>query len=435
MAKPDGGPTYDLIVSQFDMCRKYADDIFKQLTDINGYLWKLANAATGEMQELDMSWIDYPWPEPDVGVIPTDLRPQPPDDSELSIQDIEVPPLPTLRDIELPAFPALPVPDIPGWGFYEEIYTSEVLDRLRDRLLELSQSGSLGIPAETAQAIFDQAKARNELGDAQLYDEALNFWDARGFTLPPMMLAARLEDARIEIERRNSDINEKIMIQQAQMEVDGWKNVLTHMVALEGAMVGHSDMVNNRALEEAKAIVQTGLDTYKTEVAGYAAAMEGIKTQAEVQIAVNKQDLDLYLSQIEKYKADLQLAVSKVEVIVKAYAAKVSGYEVDIKAGVAELDAEVKTFQARVEQAKNQTELMLESSRAVLHAFIANRNLMIEAAKDGAGVCAQLVASALSAVHASASGGYSTSENYDQTKSDPTYSYVKQWNYSEKGGK
>jgi len=194
-------------------------------------------------------------------------------------------------------------------------------------------------------------------------------------------------------------------------------------------------MVNNRALEEAKAIVQTGLDTYKTEVAGYAAAMEGIKTQAEVQIAVNKQDLDLYLSQIEKYKADLQLAVSKVEVIVKAYAAKVSGYEVDIKAGVAELDAEVKTFQARVEQAKNQTELMLESSRAVLQAFIANRNLMIEAAKDGAGVCAQLVASALSAVHASASGGYSTSENYDQTKSDPTYSYVKQWNYSEKGGK
>jgi|GEM_PF-2475533 len=427
-----GGPTYDLIVSQFEQCRRYADDVFKQLTDINGYLWKLSNAATGEMQELDMSWIEYDWPEPDIGLIPFDLRPAPPDEDDIRIDDVAVPELPSLREIELPAFPELPTPDIPAWSFYEEAYTSEVLDRLKARLLELSKSGALGIPEEVADAVFNQAKRRNEIGDAKLYEEALNFWAARGFTLPPMMLAARLEDARIEIERRNSDINEKIMIQQAQMEVEGWKSVLAQMVALEGAMVGHADAVNNRALDEAKAIVQTGLDAYKTEVQGYAAAMEGIKAQADVQIAVNKQSLDIYLARIEKYKADLQLAVSRVEVIVKAYAARVEGYGTDIKAGSAQLDAEVKAFQARVEQAKNQTQLMLESSRAVLQAFIANRNLMIEAAKDGASICAQLVASALSAIHASASGGYSTSENYDQTKSDPTFATEYIYNYSEK---
>ncbi|HOI95562.1 MAG TPA: hypothetical protein PK250_12725 [Syntrophobacter fumaroxidans] len=426
-----GGPTYELIVSQFDQCRKYADNVFKQLTDINGYLWKLANAASGEMQELDMSWIEYDWPEPDIGWIPFHLRPTPPDDDNLTIRDIAVPELPSLREIELPAFPELPVPDIPDWRFHEEMYTSEVLDRLKARLLELSKSGSLGIPAEAADAIFSQARRRNEIGDAKLYEEAMNFWAARGFTLPPMMLAARLEDARIEIERRNSDINEKIMIQQAQMEVEGWKNILAHMISLEGAMLGHSDAVNGRALEEAKAVVQTALDAYKTKVEGYAAAMEGIKAQADVQIAVNKQSLDIYLAQIEKYKADLQLAVSRVEVIVKAYAARVEGYGADIKAGSAQLEAEVKAFQARVDQAKNQTELMLESSRAVLQAFISNRNLTIEAAKDGASICAQLVASALSAIHASASGGYSTSESYDQTKSDPTYHYEKRWNYGE----
>lgn len=425
-----GGPTYELIVSQFNACRTYADDLFKMLTGLDGYLWKLSNIATGELPDLDMSWIEYDWPQPDVGVIPFNLRPAPPTDEQTNIDDVYVPSIPTLRDIVLPDFPPVPLPDIPGWSFYEGIYVSEVLDALKARLIDLSGGGTLGIPDSVATAIFNQAKARNETGDAKIFDELSDYWAARGMPLPPMMLAAQLEDARIEIERRNTDINEKVMIQQAQMEQEGWKTILSQMIAYEGTLQTYSSQVHARALEEAKAIIQTGIDKYRTDAQVYTATMEGLKVQADIQIAENQQDLALYTAQLDKYKADLQLAVSQVEMILKAYAAKVSGYEIDIKGGAAQLDAEVKVFEGRVQQAKNQTELMLESSKAVLQAYVANRQLLIEAAKDGAAACTQLVASALSAIHASASGGYNTSESYDQTKTQPTYATEYRYNYS-----
>jgi len=126
------------------------------------------------------------------------------------------------------------------------------------------------------------------------------------------------------------------------------------------------------------------------------------------------------LGRVERYKALLGVDVEKVKAIASVYEVDGKIYEADVKAVDANMQAQVEVYKGNLAKARNQTDLLLKKAELDLQSFLQNRQLAIEAARSGANVCAQLAASALSAVHAGANIGYSGSESTSTSEGKST---------------
>lgn len=479
--------------------------------------------------------------------------------------EIEVPNVPSYTLPEVPVFAELVLPASPEIAFptfeatlpdfdltppevafiyNEALYQSDLADALKAKILNGIEAGGTGLGAEVEGAIWNQAKLRTESENARIHDEALNFWAARGWTIPPGALDGRLYEVSVEQGRALADVNEKILIEQARLAQEMEKFIVQAGLQYEKQVMDYSNEVQNRAFQAARAAVEMSLAVFQAKVVWYNAQVEAyrgiiaayeVRVRAELgkvevfkaqiegaklQIDVNNAEVQLYLAQlqgvtaiIELYKSQIQAASLKAEInrlklevfrlqvqtyqvqvqtkvaeydlykaqlsgeqtkvqvyseMVRAYAVKVDGlkaeieakqaqinavasvnknrleamlgrverykallgvdvekikaiasvyevdgkiYEADVKAVDANMQAQVEVYKGNLARARNQTELLLKKAELDLQSFIQNRQLAIEAARSGANVCAQLAASALSAVHAGANIGYSGSES------------------------
>jgi hypothetical protein len=218
-----------------------------------------------------------------------------------------------------------------------------------------------------------------------------------------------------------------------RLKLDAFKATVDAYSAKVGAKTAEYNLYQARiAGEESK------IRLYSEQVKAFAVQMDGAKTHLEAirtEIAartdVNRQHLEVYTSDVERYKADSQVEATRVESLIKAYDSSVRAYEADIKAGELDLTAQVEAYKGRLEEAKNKTQLLIKQAEIEMQAFIHNRDLSVEAIKSAAALLAQLAAAALSAINASASGGYNIGESFDLTKAVPTTSTQYQYLYSE----
>lgn len=506
-------------------------------------------------------------------IAPSTELPEAPSDSP-PMEEIEIPNLPSYTlpevpvfgDVILPASPEIAFPIFEGtiptadltppevaFIYNEALYESDLADALKAKILSNIETGGTGLGAEVEGAIWDQAKLRMESENARIHNEALNFWAARGWTIPPGALDGRLYEVSVEQARALADINEKILIEQARLAQEMEKFIIQAGLQYEKQVMDYSNEVQNRAFQAARAAVEMALTVFQAKVVWYNAQVEAyrgmvaayevriraelgkieiFKAQiegAKLQIEANNAEVQLYLAQlqgvtaiIELYKSQIQAASLKAEInrlklevfrlqvqtyqvqvqskvaeydlykaqlsgeqtkvqvyseLVKAYAVKVDGlkaeieakqaeimavasvnknrldsmlgkverykailgadiekiktlatvyevdgkiYEADIRAVDANILAQVEIYKGNLSKARNQTELLLKKAELDLQSFLQNRQLAIEAAKAGANVCAQLAASALSAVHAGANIGYSGSESAAVSESAST---------------
>ena len=310
-------------------CQNYASSAFNSAIS---YLNELKNVT--QTLGFDVTQVNYEWPEDITVEIPGGVViPTPPDLDDLIVPDV-------------------------SWSFSEDPYRSDIADAISAKLLTYLVDGCTGLSEEVEQAIYDRAKARTELENARIYEQALSFWAARGWSVPPGAANAMITEALTEQTRANADINEKILIEQARLAQNNSQFAITSSLSFEGQMKEFIGQVATRALESAKAAVQMPLEIFKSQIA-------------------------LQIGQMDLYKSEA------------------GAYESLMKALLAEVQVKVEAYKGSLERAKGQTELLLKSAEIALTEFVQTRGLLIEAAKGGANVSAQLAASAMSAVHGS----------------------------------
>jgi hypothetical protein len=200
-------------------------------------------------------------------------------------------------------------------------------------------------------------------------------------------------------------------------------------ISLEGQDKEKFNAMANRTLEAAKATIQVILDLYNTKVQGYIAEMQGAKIEADIEkvrvdakVAANKSVIDEYNANVEKYKTQVQQELGIVELIAKVYGFKIAGYEADAKVAAVELDAQIKVYQGNIEQANNQTILTLKEAELTVQSYLGALQLTSDSLKASGNISAQIAASALSAVNASASlsMGYARNSSESESVSDST---------------
>jgi len=179
-------------------------------------------------------------------------------------------------------------------------------------LLTYVEDGGTGLGATVEAAIWARARARQDLQNERIYDESLNFFAARGFTIPPGALGGRLVEALAEQTRADAQLNYEILIEQARLAQDMTKHTLTVSVQLEGVEKDFANNIAQRALDKARAACDVIINTYNAKVTAYAARLESCKSKAQiaeiranVQIAKGNQAVAIYAAEMEKYKADL----------------------------------------------------------------------------------------------------------------------------------
>lgn len=410
--RPGSAVAIDLVEERFILTREYAEDA---QSVANEYLVILRQLfANASMPEHD---IDYDIHSLTLGSGIEDKRPDSPTDDQLTPTRPDSPSLGDLQSITIPSI------DIPSEDFgdlkvsfnYDETsYSSDLIDAVKVALQDYVESGGTGLGAAVEAAIWARAQARQELDNERVYNEALNYFVARGFIIPPGALTGRLLEAVAEQTRANAQLNYEIMIEQAKLAQTNTHKALEFSVGLEGVEKDFANKVANRAFEKAKAACDVITNTYTAKVTAYVARVEASKAKAavaktvvEAQAAANKNVVDIFVAELDKYKADLALELSVVESIAKVYGYKVMGYEADAKVAIGVMEEQIKLFEASIKQTDNQTQLSLKEAEIVMGAYLSALSLQEEAIRGGATIAAQLAASALNSVNASANLGYS----------------------------
>jgi len=401
-----------LAIEKFADAKNYAGDAFGEA---NAYLAVLsALFASASMPDVDIS---YDFQDVVLDAEIESKRPVEPTDAQLTPEDITPPSLGAIEGVVVPAI-TTPVDDtgslVSDFVYNEDVYSSALAPAVRAALLNYVENGGVGLGADVEAAIWARAQARQELVNERVYNEALAYFSSRGFTIPPGALAGRLTEALAEQTRANAQLNYEIMIEQARLAQDMTKAALTISVQFEGVEKEFASNVANRALEKAKAGCDIVIRVYSAKVAAYAARSEAarVKTaiaeiQANVQIAANAQTVEVYKADTEKYKVQLAHELGIIESVAKVYMYKMYGYESDAKVAIGVLEAQVKKYEGEIAQASNQTTLSLKEAELTLNAYIGALALQERAASGSASIAAQLAASALNSVNASASLGYS----------------------------
>ena len=397
------------------------------------------------LADLDMSDLVLPEPPPLVAVgipeaptmnaVTAPVRPNISTDIQLPDQpNISMPVMGALAPIEIPSFtfPVLPdftgaPPDVSGitvpspfinWA--EPQYQSELLPELLDNIKAM-MAGGTGLPAAVEDALFSRARERDSAETERAVQEAVDAWAARGFSMPPGMLAKQASVVREQGRLKAAELNRDIMVEAAKWEIENIRFAVQQGMALEQVLANIFENMAKRMFEVAKfqaeaqinvfnaqiglfnaqsASFKTLADVYRTKLDGALAKLTAYKTAVEGQQAigqVNQQAVEVYkaqvsavLSNVEVFKAQMQGAQARAETIktqFDAYRADVQAFAEQVGAEKMKFDAfesQVKGEQARAGVLETQSRAYASTMQAIASTAevkIKNSQLKLEAAR------------------------------------------------------
>lgn len=289
--------------------------------------------------------------------------------------DITLPPVPDISDIVIPPPPSYVIPDFEGelpiedltppdpvFTWSEESYNSALKDRLSSHLYDQLVSGGTGLDEATEQAIYDRAESRLREKEEDLYDTALNYFAARGFTLPPGALSGRLLEIDNVVLQAREDLNNDVLVQQSNLAQKNTHFTIEQSRNWENTLIAFHNQIQQRAFDAAKYVLEAAIMVYQARVEAYKARLEAYKAQAQIYVARIQGEAikaEFYKAQI----AGVQAAVDVKKALVDAYTAQIGG-----------LEALMKLYQTEMEGARTLAEIdktKIDNFRALVQSYAA----------------------------------------------------------------
>lgn len=154
---------------------------------------------------------------------------------------------------------------------------------------------------------------------------------------------------------------------------------------------------------------------YEAEVRGKLGVIESERIKATNVIAMNQLKIDEYRAKIDKYRSEIEAEIRTANLAVSAYQANTSAFqaqtgakEMEFRSRVAESAANIEVVKAKLQKAMSLVESATES-------YVKLKELAINGTEGIMNVNAQLAASAMNAVNASASQSISSSSSESES--------------------
>ena len=337
---------------------------------------------------------------------------------------IAMPELESLDKIALPTFAFRALPTFDGAppdpdsvttpsvfiNWREPEYASEVLDDIAAQVRTMLQGGT-GIPPVVEEAIFARTRERERAETEREIQSATDTWAARGFSMPPGMLAKQAAVIREQGRLKSAELNRDIMVQAATWEIENLRFAVQQGIALEQLTQNLFTNMAQRLFEAARFQVESEISVFNAQVglfnaknqafATYAdvyriklehalGELQAYKTAVDAQVAVGqlnqqrvevfKSKVDAVMAHVEVYKAMVQGETAKTEVIkgqFDAYRAEVAAYGEQIGAEKAKFDAYAAQAQGVSAQA-NTFEAQARAYAAQVQAIAAQADVRVK---------------------------------------------------------
>lgn len=358
----------------------------------------LGQLEIGDMDALpaapQMPALNLPTP-PGMAAVPVPARPDIDTSVELPTAPVIVmPEMEALQQITIPDFVFPDLPDFDGvppsaagitvpnvfinWA--EPRYESELLPELQSQV-QTMMAGGTGLPAAVEDALFSRARERDSAETHRALQEAVDTWAARGFTMPPGMLAKQTSVIREQGRVKAAELNRDILVQAAQWQIENIRFAVQQGLALEQLTANIFENAAKRMFEVARfqaeaqinvfnahiglfnaqnSAFQTLAQVYRTRLDGALAKLTAYKTAIDGQVALGQ----INQQRVEVFKAKLSAVQSSVEVFtsmmrgaqVRADVIKnqFDAYRADVQAYAEQIGAEKVKFDAYESQVKGE---------------------------------------------------------------------------------
>lgn len=201
-------------------------------------------------------------------------------------------------------------------GHYQRILT------LNDKLNDLLQSRSTGMPTEIETAIQSKYQSDNDRSAERLRQTAYAEAASRGFTLPSGALMGAVARARTEAHIANVKGATDLAVSKLDMEQRNLQFAVTTAQGLyqavtsaAAAYVGSVLSMNAQALDFSKTMASSIIEVYNASVSVFQAKMDAYKTQAsvfETRIKEASEKVSVYRAEIAALEALTNVDQSKV---------------------------------------------------------------------------------------------------------------------------
>jgi len=263
-----------------------------------------------------------------------------------------------------PTSPPVPtnIPDAPS--NLEVTHTDDVTANLTSTnfttALNAALTSSKLLSASEEQALYSRAVNRKDLENERLETNAMNLFASRGFEVPSQALLAQIAEAASEQTRNTLEINAEVLAKSGEYAIQAASVALQVASAYEKTWLDQLNAINDRAV--------------RLKVENVSRLLQAYATTAKVLV-------DVYTGEVQAYGTEIQalLGVEQIK--------------------VAATDSALKIAYEKKQTILSEAELTLKNKQTVLQ-------LQIESLKTSASVSAQVIASALNSVNASASFGF-----------------------------
>jgi hypothetical protein len=285
--------------------------------------------------------------------------------------NIELPPELDPLDLELVITGSLPSP--PSFNDSE---VAGMLDLVFTNINETLQNGGTGITEDVEDAIYDRARSRLDEEFRDESEKLENLYASRGFDVLPGVVAGMMTRLSSEVVRKSADLNNDILVNQTKL-----------------------------AQSQIQFALATCIELFKVRLQEYATRVEA------------------YAAEINGYISGIQAQVAVIEANVKVLQANVTQYVAEVDMQKAYYETLSTKITLELQKAKIESDILISEMDANLKAFVAVKQLQLEAAKAGGSVMAQLAASALSSINTATGynfhGGitHSDTNNYSEAQS------------------
>ena len=300
----------------------------------------------------------------------------------------------------------------------ESVLPTDVYDAILTRMLSDLQSGATGLDPDVEQAIHDRAKARLLIDRIAEWDRINNTASEMQFAYPSGVLLSAYTDYGMSANRQDTDIENQIIVSQGDLAQKNSQFMMQQAVALEGLIRQTREGESNRNLDAAKALLNAIVEEYKARLQKFISIWEGRakKIQAQSEIlkgAIERQKglIEIYASEISAYEKETSAISARNKNITDVYVSEVQGFGEAERAIAMKNDSSIKLLEQQIKNASMELTAAIAESEQTVAAYSAHETIQERISTALAQLTSGVVASTMTAVHASASLGYSGSES------------------------
>lgn len=411
-----------LVTERFEATLAQAQDVLELLIGVDG--------AGGLIGDMETALEAAPTPDVTAPVVDTALVLETSGQSLPTFNkgDLIAAPTDTYEAPTLVTVPTINVdftgaPDFPedlnlAMTWAEASLPTEVFTALRTQILADLVDGSTGITSAVEAAIYTRARNRQQADRLAAYNRISNIAAQLQHAFPTSVLSSALADFEIGANRQDAEIEAAIIEGQAKLAQENRKSAIQGAIALEGLLRQTRTDESGRALDSAKALGQLLIQEYTEKSKQVAIYWEGKKTEVQAlseqmrgAIETNKGLIDLFSKQYESLKIRSESAASYNKSLTDVFQAETQGFGEVERAVSSRNDSSIKLLEQAIANADMNLRAQIAEANAILQGYTSEMSIKEKITADRTQIAAQVAASLLAAVNASASIGYSGQES------------------------